>query len=177
MGEFILLRLHRITAPPLPHRRKRGGAGVIKSPFCTVSVISVLIPYPLYDPRAAAETSFCSIHAPHLIDVQGKLNFKCLPRKETTMAKKTVKKAFQDAQNLRLKHPLDSGKLKLGETRSRLSRMQKKCIISENTLRTQTVFIKAKYLANAALPKTKRFGLSRSQRRSPNYLAIISCPR
>ena len=40
------------------------------------------------------------------------------------MAKKTVKKAFQDAQNLRLKYPLDSGECKLRETRWRLSRMQ-----------------------------------------------------
>ena len=40
------------------------------------------------------------------------------------MAKKTVKKAFQDAQNLRPKYPINSGECKLRETRWRLSRMQ-----------------------------------------------------
>ena len=41
------------------------------------------------------------------------------------MAKKTVKKVFQDAQNRRLKHPLDSGECKLLQVRTSLSRMQK----------------------------------------------------
>jgi hypothetical protein len=62
MIEFILFAPdHR---PPLPQRGKRGGAGVIKSPFSTVSVISVLIPYPLYDPRAAVELVFAPIMRP-----------------------------------------------------------------------------------------------------------------
>lgn len=64
----ILFLLHRITALPLPHRGKRGGAGVIKAPFCTVSVISVMLP-PSSDPRGAVKIGIGYAHLPPSIGV------------------------------------------------------------------------------------------------------------
>ena len=71
------------------------------------------------------------------------------------MAKKTVKKAFQDAQNLRLKHPLDSGKLKLGETRSRLSRMQKTMHHIGEYLKNPNRFYKGQILGECCTTEDK----------------------
>tara|TARA_B110000208_G_scaffold37187_1_gene49230 strand:- start:174 stop:746 length:573 start_codon:yes stop_codon:yes gene_type:complete len=72
-------------------------------------------------------------------------------------AKKTVKKAFQDAQNLRLEHPLDSGEYKLRETRSRLSRMQETMYQIGEYLKNPSYFYKGQTLGHCCTTEDKAF--------------------
>ena len=71
------------------------------------------------------------------------------------MAKKTVKKAFQDAQNLRLKYPLISGADKLRETRSRLSRMQETMYQIGEYLKNPSHFDKGQILGHCCTTDDK----------------------
>ena len=71
------------------------------------------------------------------------------------MAKQTVKKAFQDAKNLRLKYPLDSGEYKLREIRWRLSRMQNSMNQIGEYLKNQSHFYKGQTLGHCCTTDDK----------------------
>ena len=71
------------------------------------------------------------------------------------MAKQAVKKAFQDAQNRRLEHPLDSGAYKLREIRWRLSRMQETMYQIEEYLKNPSHFYKGQILGHCCTTDDK----------------------
>ena len=71
------------------------------------------------------------------------------------MAKKTVKKAFESAQNLRLEHPLGSGKYKLRATRLSLSRMQETMYQIGEYLKKPNRFYKGQTLGHCCTTKDK----------------------
>jgi hypothetical protein len=71
------------------------------------------------------------------------------------MAKKTVKKAFQGAQNLRLEHPLGSGKYKLRATRLSLSRMQETMYQIGEYLKNPSHFYKGQTLGHCCTTDDK----------------------
>ena len=71
------------------------------------------------------------------------------------MAKKTVKKVFQDAQNRRLKHPLTSGAGKLREARSRLLRMQNTMYQIGKYLKNPSHFYKGQTLGHCCTTDDK----------------------
>ena len=73
------------------------------------------------------------------------------------MAKKTVKKAFQDAQNLRLKYPLCKGECKLRETRSRLSHMQETMYQIGEYLKNSSHFYKGQILGHCCTTEDKAY--------------------
>ena len=73
------------------------------------------------------------------------------------MAKKTVKKAFQDAQNLRPKHPINSGECKMRETRWRLSRMQNSMYQIGEYLKNPSHFYKGQTLGHCCTTEDKAF--------------------
>ena len=73
------------------------------------------------------------------------------------MAKKTVKKAFQDAQNLRLKYPLCTGECKLRETRSRLSHMQETMYQIGEYLKNSSHFYKGQILGHCCTTEDKAY--------------------
>ena len=73
------------------------------------------------------------------------------------MAKQTVKKAFQDAQNLRPKHPINSGECKMRETRWRLSRMQNSMYQIGEYLKNQSHFYKGQTLGHCCTTEDKAF--------------------
>ena len=73
------------------------------------------------------------------------------------MAKQTVKKAFQDAKNLRLKYPLDSGEYKLREIRWRLSRMQNSMYQIGEYLKNPSNFYKGQTLGHCCTTDDKAF--------------------
>ena len=71
------------------------------------------------------------------------------------MAKKTVKKAFQDAQNLRLEHPLDSGEYKLRQVRWWLSRMQETMYRIGEYIKNPSHFYKGQILGHCCTTDDK----------------------
>ena len=73
------------------------------------------------------------------------------------MAKQTVKKVFQDVQNLRLKYPLDSGECKLRETQWRLSRMQETMYQIGEYLKNPSLFYKGQTLGHCCTTEDKAF--------------------
>ena len=73
------------------------------------------------------------------------------------MAKQTVKQAFQDAKNLRLKYPLDSGECKLRETQWRLSRMQETMYQIGEYLKNPSLFYKGQILGHCCTTEDKAF--------------------
>ena len=73
------------------------------------------------------------------------------------MAKQAVKKAFHDAQNRRLEHPLDSGAYKLREIRWRLSRMQNSMYQIGEYLKNPSHFYKGQTLGHCCTTEDKAF--------------------
>ena len=73
------------------------------------------------------------------------------------MAKKTVKKAFRDAQNSRLKYPLGSGESKLREVRFRLLRMQETMYQIGEYLNNPSHFYEGQILGHCCTTEDKAF--------------------
>ena len=71
------------------------------------------------------------------------------------MVRKTTKKVFQDAQNLRPKYPIDSGECKLRETRWRLSRMQETMYQIGEYLKNPSHFYKGQTLGHCCTTDDK----------------------
>ncbi len=92
------------------------------------------------------------------------------------MAKKTVKKAFQDAQNLRPKYPLDSGECKLRETRSRLSRMQETMYQIGEYLKNPSHFYKGQILGHCCTTEDKAYWIKSIPAQVANLLGYDILP-
>ena len=92
------------------------------------------------------------------------------------MAKKTVKKAFQDAQNLRLKHPLASGECKLRKIRWRLSRMQETMYQIEEYLKNPSHFYKGQILGHCCTTDDKAVWIKSIPAKVANHLGYDILP-
>ena len=71
------------------------------------------------------------------------------------MVRQTTKKVFQDAQNLRPKHPINSGECKMRETRWRLSRMQNSMYQIGEYLKNPSHFYKGQTLGHCCTTDDK----------------------
>jgi hypothetical protein len=92
------------------------------------------------------------------------------------MAKKTVKKAFQGAQNLRLEHPLGSGKYKLRATRLSLSRMQETMYQIGEYLKKPNRFYKVQTLGHCCTTNDKAYWIKSIPAQVANLLGYDILP-
>jgi hypothetical protein len=92
------------------------------------------------------------------------------------MAKQTVKKAFQDAQNRRLKHPLDSGECKLLQVRTSLSRMQKTMDKIGEYLKNPSHFYKVQTLGHCCTTNDKAYWIKSIPAQVANLLGYDILP-
>ena len=129
---------------------------MIKSPFCTVSVISVLIPYSFIRSKGCCGNQFLLYSCPSLNRCTGQIKFLNvhLERKQQWL-NKLLKRHFRTLKIFALNTLSPRGNASCAKHDGGYHVCKRQCIRSENILKTRAIFIKAKSLGHCCTTDDK----------------------